>query len=453
MKKLATLLLAAGMVVASTAPANAVDVKVDARFRTSFATGSNGFAGDNYESVQHRLRLGLTMAASENLSAYTQFQFGGYEWGTTNKHGKADGNGDKITARMLYLDWTVPGTPVKVRMGRHQFGLPAEAFGTNSILGAGYGNREGVVVTAPVADWLGLTAIWARIGSDGGTDLDQNKNTDLFALAANLKFEGVSGAVYAAYAAHDGYEEKEQVVYFDGVPSYYSDKDGKRLTTGGNPAMCYGMPDVEGDAYWLGFTSTFSFFDPFTLKLSAAYGEFNAANKGDDNENGWNVQVKGEYALPFGTAVLGGWYFSGADEDGKGNMPHSGYFAGTNHYFDGFAALNNAHGNTTLYGQWAVQAGIEGVSFLEGLSHDLHVTYMQGTNDKDFETKKNATDTWLTEDDSMVEISLNNVYKVYKNLSARLELAYIINDFDNKGANAGLDEDDWFAGLTFDFKF
>ena len=49
MKKLATLLLAAGMVVAASAPANAVDVKVDARFRTSFATGSSSFNGTNDE--------------------------------------------------------------------------------------------------------------------------------------------------------------------------------------------------------------------------------------------------------------------------------------------------------------------------------------------------------------------------------------------------------------------
>ena len=429
MKKLATLLLAAGMVVASTAPANAVDVKVDARFRTSFALGGQ-FNDTNYESAIHRLRLGLTMAASENLSAYTQFQFGGYEWGTTDKHGKAaSSNGDKITARMLYLDWTVPGTPVKVRMGRHQFGLPEEAFGGNSILGAGYGNREGIVVTAPVADWLGLTAMWARIGSDGGNDTDIANNTDLFALAANLKFEGVSGAVYAAYAAHDEYVEA--------------------------PKMCYGMPNVEGDAYWAGFTSSFSFFDPFTLKVSAAYGEFNAADKGDDNENGWNVQVKGSYALPFGTASLGGWYFSGADEDGKGNMPNSGYFAGTYHTFDGFANLNNTLGKTTISGQWAIQAALEDVSFLEGLTHGFQVTYMQGTNDKDAEEPGSfaSATPWLSEDDSLVELSMVNTYKIYKNLAAHLELTYIINDFDSKGPNADLDEDDWYAGLTFDFKF
>lgn len=52
----------------------------------------------------------------------------------------------------------------------------------------------------------------------------------------------------------------------------------------------------------------------------------------------------------------------------------------------------------------------------------------------------------------MVEF-LNNVYKIYKNLAIRLELAYIINDFSDAKQDAGQDEDDWFAGLTFDFRF
>ena len=59
-------------------------------------------------------------------------------------------------------------------------------------------------------------------------------------------------------------------------------------------------------------------------------------------EWGWSVQVKGAYALPFGTAVLSGWYFSGNAEDGKGYMPNAGYFAGTNHLYDGYTFLTSS---------------------------------------------------------------------------------------------------------------
>lgn len=452
MKKLATLLLAAGMVVASTAPANAVDVKVSGEYRHSFSTGSD-YTGKNYEDFRHRMRLNLALAASENLSAFVQFQLNHQnQYGSADKHGK----GSAISTRQLYLDWVVPTTAIKVRMGRHQLGLPADAFGNNSVLGAGMGNRDGIVVTAPVTDWLGLTGIWTRLGTDGGTDLDTNNTDDMYALAANLKFEGFSGAVYAAYATLDNNEKYETDKKEVGL-NKAGHPDAVAVKAGGyaNNTWNGGRPDGEGDAYWLGFTSTFTFFDPFTLKLSAAYGEFNADNNGD-NANGWNVQVKGEYALPFGTAVLGGWYFSGNDEDGKGYMPNAGYFAATNHIYDGALSLTNtpAHGNN--YGTWAVQAGIEGVSFLEDLTHDFHVTYMRGTNHQAAVTyiKDDAWTGEMSKDDASVEFTLNNVYKIYKNLAAHLELAYVINDFDDTAEKqAGFTEDDWYASLTFQYKF
>ena len=40
------------------------------------------------------------------------------------------------------------------------------------------------------------------------------------------------------------------------------------------------------------------------------------------------------------TSVPGGWYFSGDDKDGKGYIPNAGYFAGTNHLYDGYTSLS-----------------------------------------------------------------------------------------------------------------
>ena len=269
--------------------------------------------------------------------------------------------------------------------------------------------------------------LFLRVNPSGNKywKMKYRKNDDMFAVTANLKFDGVSGAVYAAYAGMDDFAE---------LPKN-NGWNGGRTVKG------------EGDAYWGGFTSTLSFFDPFTLKLSADYGTFEGKDSANDTD-GWNVQAKASYKTAFGTPVLGAWYFSGADKNGEGNMPNAGYFAGTNHYYDGYACLSNFQGNTMNDGNWAVQAGIEGVSFLSGLNHDFHVTYMKGTNDDKF-----AGSYFLTEDDAAIEISLNNTYKIYKNLTARLELAYIINDFGKETEAVNGDEDDWFAGLTFDFRF
>ena len=443
MKKLATLLLAAGMVVAASAPANAVDVKVDARYRVSFMTGSKGFEGQNMENVVQRLRLGLTMAASENLSGYFQLQAGKDVWGTSDTTaGISDGG--NLSTRMAYIDWTVPGTAVKVRMGRHQFGLPAEALGNNSVLASGYGTRDGVVVTAPVNGNLGLTAIWARTGhnvalqwgsitADG--KFDNNDMDDIFAVAANLKFDGVSGAVFAAYGA------------IDGVLNAKGDAPISGST---------GLPSVEGEAYWAGFTSTFSFFDPFTLKLSAVYGVFNADSGAAADEEGWNVQAKASYKTAFGTPFLAGWYISGNNEAGRGMMPNAGYFTPTRSYHDAAKGLAGLYCSGTMAGSWGVQAGIEGVSFVENLTHALLVTFMRGTNNEwltDANGKTKSNNWVLGEDDTLTHIDFVNTYNIYKNLAAHLEFSYIMSDFDKKGYNADLTEDDWRAELCFEYKF
>ena len=427
MKKLVTLLAAAGMVVAASAPASAVDVKVDARYRVSFMTGEKGFTGTNQEYTQQRLRLGLTMAASENLSGYVNFQMGKEAWGTT-----ADTNGHQnVQTRQLYLDWKVPATGIKVRMGRMQYGLPGDAFGQNAVMAAGWGNKEGIIATAPVTDWLGVSALWSRIGCEkDNSDLDKNDNNDLFGLVANLKFNGVSGSVWAAYAALDG-GNAWGVQYNENTANFNV---------------------KEGNAYWVGFTSTFSYFDPFTLSLSAAYGAFEAQD-GEGDTDGWNVQAKASYKTAFGTPVLGAWYFTGYDKNNEGIMPSlGGYFIPTRSYHDAAKGLTGLWGKGLPSGNWGVQAGIEKVSFLQGLTHDFLVTYMEGTNEEGFTNKKLGW--YLTEEDSLVSIDLVNTYQIYKNLAAHLELSYIVSDFDDTAAKtAKMTEDDWRAELCFEYKF
>ena len=430
MKKLTALFLAAGMVMAASAPASAVDVKFDGNYQFTFEGYSSGFDGKNEEFVAQRLRLGATFAASENLSGYLQFQFGTDEWGTRDyKHGT---HGKSVAARQVYIDWKVPGTPVQVRMGRQAAALPAEAFGGNSVMDAGGSGfmQDGIVVASPVTDWLGLSAMWMRFGADG-TDVDASKNNDLFAAIADLKFDGISGAVYAAYAS---FQDPADVVY------------GARNFSG------------EGDAYWVGATATLSAFDPFTLKLSALYGEASADEAGVKGNKGWDIQAKASYAMDFGTPVFGGWYASGA-EDGNGNMPTvGGYFAPTTTYYDGAYSLGGGNIATDdIQGTWGVMAGIEGFSFLQNLTHDFTVAYIAGTNEYVETAGKAITAAkYLTDEDATVEFNFNSHYKIYKNLVAHLELAYLINDLNDKAVNAKdvkLDEDDWRVALTFQYKF
>jgi len=453
MKKLVTLLAAAGMVVASTAPASAADVKLDGFYRYTFGTGSTGLNGKNQEVAHQRMRLGLTITASENLSGYTQFQLGTTEWGASRKHGEFD-----VQSRQYYIDWQVPAAPVKVRMGRQQLGLPADAFGGNNVLGAGWGPRDGIVVTANATDWLDVTALWARQASDRGDDVAQNDTLDVFGLAANLKFNGFSVAPWAAYASMG-----EDLLGAAGKYSKNSVWD-----TNYN----FDNDKYESDSYYFGATATLTAFDPFKLVVSAAYGErqYGDTTGADvDDRKGWSAEAKASYKLGFGTPVLGAWYASGDDADdqqGAGHLPGiNPYTTPTNTYFDGGTslAIGDVDRYTTL-GTWGVMVGLEDLSFLPGLTHAVTATWIQGTNNVEA-AKANlakgkdalAAHQYMSTSDSVVELALTTDYKIYKNLTACLELAYIINNFDEDLYAAVTPEqngeDDWRAHLTFTYKF
>jgi len=441
MKKLVTLLAAAGMVVASTAPASAADVKLDGFYRFTFQSDSTGFKGENHGVAEQRMRLGMTITASENLSGYTQFQIGTYDWGTSRKHGEYD-----VQSRQYYIDWQVPAAPVKVRMGRQALGLPADAFGGNNVLGAGWGPRDGIVVTANATDWLNVSALWARQAATGevlGDDIDET--LDVFGLAANLKFNGFSVSPWVAYASMG-----------EGVLAGASNVWSGELDF-------FAQDNYASDSYYFGATATLTAFDPFKLVVSAAYGErsYNEAPAEVEDRKGWSAEAKASYKLGFGTPVVKAWYTSGdeaGEARGTGILPGiNPYSSPTGSFFDDGTGLTLGVDRFTTLGTWGAQVGIEDLSFLSGLTHAVTATWIQGTNNTANAANDVAAHNYMTTSDSVVELALTSNYKIYKNLTACLELAYLINDFDDSAdmvAKRGeYDEDDWRAGLTFTYKF
>ena len=438
MKKLATLLLAAGMVVAASAPASAVDVKMDGEYIFTFITGQRIDSASNFDGAGQRFRLGMTFTASEDLSGYVQLQAGIdaeddtiYDWGTSN-NAKT-----KLGVRQAYIDWMIPSTTIKVRMGKQLVGLPEDAFGKNAIMHPGVNSRDGVVLSSPVTDWLDLTAFWVRAGYESlsSNDTSLSPKADVFALSGALKFDGLTVNPYVMYGAMDHGTE------------FHDDQLSPH--------------NASGDAYWFGVTSTLSYFDPFTLKLSGAYGLANLDSEyGDNDRSGWYVQTKASYKTAWGTPVLGAWYASGDEREDQyakqGWIPTVG-----GRFHPTFAYCDNAYGlyTTTLRnniaGTWGVQAGIEDVSFLEDLTHAFTVTLFKGTNSDGAKALNQNPIDYMTYSDAAVEFNLDNTYMIYKNLAANLQLAYIINDFD-KDDHAGIkkvDEDAWSAALSFAYKF
>lgn len=447
MKNLTTsLLLVSAFTCAAPSIASAVDVSVDGEYLYQFQTGSLDFADSHEDSHQQRVRLGLTFSASEHLSGYFQTE-SVWEWGSNDDAGGSgtafDGAAVNVNMRQAYIDWMVPGTSVKVRMGRHAYDLPSFTS-TSSMIADMVG--DGIVVDMPFGDAYGLTAFWTRMARNGGTDTHFSKEFDLFGLVGSVKYENLSVAPWVVYGSKGkGVEGDRSAADFE------NPLEGQGNITG----------DAHADVYVGGIGAEWAPFGALTLAADAAFGRTEYSEKADpalQDQEGWYVIGKAAYNLGFGEPALLAWYASG---DKKGDQKYAGHvptifgdFDGSSTYFD--AACGIFGGNrTTLGGSWGVSAQLNGVSFIDAMTHDFSITYFAGTNHKTLGGYGSGYD-YLTTEDSGVEFDMTTTYEIYKNLSALLELAYIIEDFDTSVEN-GRDgdpyDDAWRVALHFQYTF
>ena len=115
MKKLTTLALAAAMVMGAATCASAIDFKAKGQWQFGFSAGSQ------------RVRLQLDAVASEALSGTVFFEIGHQYWGKGANGAAMGADGMVVKVRQAYLDWIVPQTDLKIRMGIQNLSLPSAA--------------------------------------------------------------------------------------------------------------------------------------------------------------------------------------------------------------------------------------------------------------------------------------------------------------------------------------
>ena len=405
MKKLVTLLLAAGMVFSAANGASAVEMKVSGSWLTSFTFadnlfGKNALVKDSDEgtfNAAQRIRINFDMVASESLSGRVQLQVANenvgpqyYTWGTSG----VGGTGKTVTARLAYLDWMVPTTDVLVRMGRQEVTTPSYTFGS-PVLDTPV---DGVLVNAPVNDMVGVTLGWLRASATlnkWAVEHQPHSSVDLAYLAVDVA------------------------------------ADGFKVTP-------YGM---------VGF-------------IGSNAADLDMLGSAASSENGWYAALGAEMKTSFATPFLKGWYASGDDADSKksGNMltvNDGGAFNASSIYFDANGLLAATIDKCNPGGTWGVQAGVKNVSFVEDLTHALSVTYFQGTNNTNRVWNLHQETSpvgYMTTADSAWSIDFLSSYKLYQNLTANVLLAYLITDYDE--SLWGKDYDNGFRGtLNFTYAF
>ena len=501
MKKLMTLALAAAMMLGATTGANAIDFKAKGQWIMSFDYGMHGNFGDSKASsnsgfgnedefeARQRVRLQLDAVASEALSGTVFFEIGDQVWGDNDNGGALGADGKVVELKRAYIDWMVPQTDLKVRMGIQGIALPSFTTNASQIMDD---DVAAISLNYQFNENVGLTAFWARPYNDnagykssdaGSTKWDNYMdNMDMFAVLLPLTFDGVKVTPWVMYAAmgpgmFDNFEKAPGNAWGRASAGMISGFKGTDWN------------DSYGNAFWAGVTGEVTYWDPFRIAWDVNYGSASYEDQ-KMNREGWLASLLLEYKLDWGTPGLYGWYSTGDDNNprnGSERMPVVS--ANGNNQFSNFAFNGNPYIaregvlGSTMVGTWGIGARLKDVSFLEDLKHTLRVNFMGGTNAPKmakyvsdyapFEKRGvKAVDEgsfsydpmYLTTDDYALEIGLTNTYKMYDNFTVMLDAAYVALWLDDStstwGKNPGRSAlggdgvyDAWNVNLSFVYSF
>lgn len=507
MKKIVTLLLAAGLMLGGATASQAVDINVSGEFMFTGTWGQQGghkYSTSSYNSTQNhsfyqRFRAQIDITASEALNGVVMFEVGDTVWGKSNGNsgrgagGGIGSDGVSVEVKRAYIDWIPPHTDLKIRMGLQGFATPTFVQNSSQVFDD---DVAGITLNYQFTPNVATTVWWFRPYSDNNDNYTDNTNRiagrrfnemDMFGLSVPLTFDGVKITPWGMYAAigRDAFGTGSGK---DWTKSYQGPTAGTHQNAllprwvGANNMTL--SSDGQGNGWWLGLTGEITAWNPFRLAFDFNYGSVDMGTalingtKVDVERSGWYAAILAEYKLDFMTPGLAFWYGSGDDDDwkdGSGMMPNikaSSKLTSFGQDAAGFNTQNTALA-TSLSGTWGIMAQLKDISFVEDLKHTFRVAYYRGTNDADgvkkFRREGGAFTPWtgsqthgggaylyMTDDDSAWEINLDTSYQIYKNLSVGLELGYIRLDIDDDTwgkATENASEDMYKIGIGLRYTF
>ena len=446
MKRVITLLLAAGLVLGAATASQATDIKVKGNYQFGFEGTNNTFTENNDNDrfqAHQRFRTQVDFIASENLKGVVFFEIGKTVWGKHDDGGSLGTDGVNVKTRYAYVDWVIPQTDVQVRMGLQPYALPG-FVAASPILGNPV-DGAGITLSAQFTENVGASLFWMRAEN---TDKIAHDALDIVGLTVPVTFDGVKVTPWAmgAFIGKDSLKDWNAA-----NPS----GDNYRVASGLLPAWSIGdatnSDDDSGNAWWLGFTGELTMFDPIRIAWDAAYGSADMGSFGgmDLERAGWYVSALAQYKMDFVTPGLLLFYASGDDDnpfDGSEQIPtiDAGWNA-SSFGFDGsvYGASSNVKISDTIAGMWGVQLRFDDISYMEDLKHDLRFAYYTGTNDNDLVKnyggivsavapgRAGSQGLYLTDKDHALEINFDTDYNIYENLILTVELGYINLDLDS----------------------
>lgn len=523
-------LLAAGLLMGAAGGAKAIDFKAQGEWLMGFSLSNTQLTehtttpegkktkantDDDFSAAQ-RLRLQLDAVASEALSGTVYFEIGTQNWGKGDEGGAlgADGN-NVIKLKNAYIDWVIPQTDARMRMGIQALALPNMAGGS-AVLDA---DVAAVVGNYKFNENVGLTAFWARPVNDNFNVKDYGNgdrkakdnyldNMDLFAVSLPMTFDGIEITPWAMYGMPGRNALRGLDRIDENSPTPWETSDGvlgltiPGLTPGfnyadGTPLTSRTTGKQYGNMFWAGLPVGITMFDPLNIEFDINYGyveemgRFDVKKRGDDNDivrgssarQGFVVKALVEYKMDWATPGIFGWYGSGDDGNIKNGSERMPSIAGAGNFtsFIGDGNLSWGAGpgtindwNMSYAGTWGIGGQLKDISFMEDLKHTLRVAYWGGTNAPSMVKYMAEASSWregyggdgpyLTTNDGLLEFNLINQWQIYENLEANLELGYVVNMMDKDtwkkdgyysgGGNGNFDKRDACkAQLVFAYSF
>ena len=468
MKRIVTLLLAAGLVLGAAAGSQAADIKAKGNWTFSWQLGDNNLFeknGDKFTAKQ-RLRTQIDVIASESLKGVLFLEMGDQNWGSSKDGASLGTDGKIVKVRYSYVDWVIPQTDAKVRMGLQNFSLPG-FISNNPILGGGSADGAGITISGQFTENVGASLFWLRAENDNTDGYRGNPSSnamDFVGLTVPMTFDGVKVTPWAMYGAlgRDSFTNGDGVNEYDPVTGELISGPGSvangLLPTGVDGAMLKGADlDRHGNAWWVGVASELTYFDPFRFALDAAYGSADMGSIGgfDVERSGWFASILDEYKMDYFTPGILFWYASGDDSNwanGSERMPvvEGSWTASSYGFDDNFGRDACDMIGLTNDGKMGVYLQAKDISFMEDLTHIFRVGFIKGTNNTEMArqgitspTGKSGRELYLTTADKAWEVNFDTQYKIYKDLTLAVEVGYI---------NLDLDENVWGKGVVDSYR-
>lgn len=520
-------LLAAGMLMGVAGGAKAIEFKAKGEWLVGFGVGDGNLSKntkdnngnktktntDDQFGASQRVRLQLDAVASEALSGTVYFEIGDQKWGKADEGGALGADGRVVEVKNAYIDWLIPQTEARLRMGIQTTTLPNVAGGS-AVLDA---DAAAITANYKFNDNVGLTFMWARPVNDnfsnGYFDVANNKsstekanyldNLDLFMLSMPLSFDGVDVTPWAMYGMRGKNALRGLEDPVNGSP--WETNDGNLGLTlpgltpgfdyaGSTPLTASSTSKQYGSLFWAGLPVSISMFDPLHIEFdinygySEAMGRYDVRKRGEEivrastARQGWLAKALVEYKMDWATPGIFGWYASGDDGNVKNGSERMPSIAGAGNFtsFIGDGNLswspvaNGCDWTMSYAGTWGIGAQLKDMSFLENVTHTFRLAYWGGTNAPSMVKYMESASAWqqgyggdgpyLTTNDGLLEFNLVNTWQAYENLGVNLELGYVANMMDkgtwkksgysNGAGNGSFEKQDaWKAQVVFQYSF